>query len=264
MKLYFKDSTISGAGDGVFVDSFVPAGTKLGQYKGKLITSMNTLDNKDYVWRLDPPVRKGKKVYNFIDGHSTWISKSRNHMAYVNGAANDSQRQLINCEMEQKDDKIYYIASRDIHPGEELIVDYGRGYFDSRNMGFGQIPFQATERECTAKIGKGHLNNVGPLISVPIMTTDAADGTMVIFWSANPNEHEWENMADAYDIPEGEETMPETIINGGVTYTKDNHAVLTLLEPGNYKGPDGKLRHKHIHWRLCQDSMMSAVNTIEI
>ncbi len=259
MKLYFKDSTISGAGDGVFVDSFVPAGTKLGQYKGKLITSMNTLDNKDYVWRLDPPVRKGKKVYNFIDGHSTWISKSRNHMAYVNGAANDSQRQLINCEMEQKDDKIYYIASRDIHPGEELIVDYGRGYFDSRNMGFGQIPFQATERECTAKIGKGHLNNVGPLISVPIMTTDAADGTMVIFWSANPNEHEWENMADAYDIPEGEETMPETIINGGVTYTKDNHAVLTLLEPGNYDN-----RPKHIHWRLCQDSMMSAVNTIEI
>jgi hypothetical protein len=264
MKLFFAESTISGAGDGVFVDSFVQAGTNLGQYKGKMVVSMDSLDNKDYVWRLDPPVHKGKKVYKFLDGHSTWIEKSRNHMAYVNGAANDAQRQLINCQMEQKDGKIYYYSTKDIHPGEELIVDYGRGYFNSRNMGFGQIPFQATKAPCTAKIGKGHLDKVGPLISVPIMTNgETDDGTMIIFWSANPNEHEWGNMQEAYDIPPGEETMPETIINGGVTYTKDNHAVLTLLEPGNYYF-NGKLRHKHIHWRLCQDSMMSEVNTIQI
>lgn len=120
--LVVKPSNIKGAGLGVFATEFIPTGKKLGWYRGRRLSRnewMN-VENDQYAWMLH---KKGEEEY--IDGLKV---KHNNKLRFVNGAMTDTQRKKINTAAFQQDNDIWYRATKDILPGEELLVDYGPSY----------------------------------------------------------------------------------------------------------------------------------------
>ena len=119
-----KKSNIPGAGKGVFATKLIPKGSVMGYYKGKLYTQeqYEKLNNKDYIFEL-----KFRNQPNFYIDASN--SKYSNWTRYVNGARKKSQKDMINTDTYQQCFNIYFEAIKDIHPGEELIISYGRHYW---------------------------------------------------------------------------------------------------------------------------------------
>lgn len=125
LKLKIAPSSIPNAGKGCFTIDLIPKGSK-GIYRG-VLKSVNN-DNVDYLysWEIFKYNKKGKTKYNklikYLDGSN---DKYSNWTKYVNCANKNINN---NMEPEQHFEKLYYIALRDILPGEELFIDYGDGY----------------------------------------------------------------------------------------------------------------------------------------
>jgi hypothetical protein len=126
MALVIKKSRIPGAGKGLFTTKFIPKGKKIIEYRGEIIKW------KEYLKR----VKEEKDGYLFfvrrdkcIDAYNTPQYKAR----YANDA-----RGLIripglknNAQYEIHDDRCFIVATRDIQPGEEILVDYTKEYWDA-------------------------------------------------------------------------------------------------------------------------------------
>lgn len=123
--LEVRPSKIRGAGDGAFALTMIPAGTLIGPYKGRYMNAKQRLRllNSAYLWKIHDD--------RFVDA----IRHTRNNpLRYVNGSKTDVQKARINCVVkflgdEPDTEKVYYMTSRNILPGEELIVSYGDNYF---------------------------------------------------------------------------------------------------------------------------------------
>ncbi|XP_062583069.1 uncharacterized protein LOC134244832 [Saccostrea cucullata] len=121
-----KSSSLPGAGMGAWAETFVPKFTILGVYEGLI----HTVDKKDdfYSWQVDKQGTNG--TYN-IDAEDPACS---NWLRFVNSPAKYQQENVvpITCE-----GIIFYMTSRDVEPGEELLVWYGDGY--GRFLGVNRI-----------------------------------------------------------------------------------------------------------------------------
>lgn len=122
--LEIKKSKIRNAGIGCFARTTIPAGTIIGPYEGRYMTMKQRSRVKDgtYIWKINDNL--------FVDGKN---STKNNPLRYVNGAKTKLQQSKINCEVrflgKNPYTKVYYMTTKNILPGDELIISYGNNYF---------------------------------------------------------------------------------------------------------------------------------------
>ena len=119
--LSIRDSTIPGAGKGVFATKTIPKHTVLGEYKGVYLSPEQFDEQPDavYTWAL---YDKEYKIVMYIDARNR---KKSNWCRFVNCPRTEN---MANVETLQKGVKLFYISRRKIEKGEELFVWYGDDY----------------------------------------------------------------------------------------------------------------------------------------
>jgi SET domain-containing protein len=122
-KLVIKRSGIPGAGKGLFTKVFIPKGSRIVEYKGKL-TTWKEVDHDD-----------GRNGYIYYIKRSHVID-AYNHKKALGRYANDAQglskiKGLRNNSEYMIDGlKVFIHAIKDIPAGSEILVGYGKEYWD--------------------------------------------------------------------------------------------------------------------------------------
>ena len=120
--LVVKKSTIPGAGKGLFTKTDIPKGERIVEYKGK-VTDWKNADHND-----NPTIFMVTRKH-VIDArpYKKALAKYANDargLVRVKGVVN-------NAEYEEDDDKkVYITAIKDIPAGSEILVAYGKEYWD--------------------------------------------------------------------------------------------------------------------------------------
>ena len=124
--IYLKKSTIRKAGFGAFTKKDIAANTKLGEYKGKILSEREALalPNSKSHYLFEIKVRGGSNL--FVDAtsmrHSNWTR-------FINSVKQRHQRQKENVRYYQYKERIWIKTTRKIKQNEELIGDYGDEYW---------------------------------------------------------------------------------------------------------------------------------------
>jgi len=127
-ELEVKSSTIAGGGKGLFTKTFIPKATRIIEYRGTITTWAKVKDDADnaYIYFLK----------------SNYVIDGRNHPKSLGRYANDAKGLVKtkdksnNAKFSDEGLRVFIIASKDIQPGEEIFVEYGRSYWNTvrRNM----------------------------------------------------------------------------------------------------------------------------------
>ncbi len=134
--LSIKESSISGAGNGVFAERLIKKGTMLGRLRGE---RAKILDEKHIAYAF--PLYTKKKNGNKWIVPSKTLKKNSWHFLMNTGSffypenSHHETRYRKNFEEKNnnvvcyyKHNNIWFKALRDIHPGKELLWDYGSKY----------------------------------------------------------------------------------------------------------------------------------------
>ena len=118
-----KVSVLPGAGKGLFAKKSIPKGTRIVEYKGK-ITTWKEVDDND-----------GNNGYIYFVKRHHVIDASRYSSAlarYANDARGLKRVKGIrnNAEYTEVDLKVYIESVKDIPAGAEILVEYGKEYWD--------------------------------------------------------------------------------------------------------------------------------------
>jgi uncharacterized protein len=121
--LKVKKSRVPGAGKGLFTTRFIPSGSKITEYKGKIKT-WGEVKKED-----------GENNYIFYVNRNHVIDAKPRKKAlarYANDARGISKVKGIrnNSIYSTEGLKVYIEAIRDIPPGEEILVGYGKEYWE--------------------------------------------------------------------------------------------------------------------------------------
>jgi SET domain-containing protein len=121
-QLYVKKSTIPDSGKGLFTRKFIPKGTRIVEYKGR-ITKWKDVADED-----------GKNGYIFYVNRNHVINALPTKKAlarYANDARGLKRITGIvnNCDYVTDGLKAYIESKRDIPAGAEIFVDYGKDYW---------------------------------------------------------------------------------------------------------------------------------------
>jgi SET domain-containing protein len=126
-----RESTIAGAGLGVFAKKKIAQNMSLGYYKGEVYTDDEfkkvpyTL--YDFMFKLSAGYEKeSKQIILHIDASD---KNKSNWTRYVNGAKNKEQEKMINIEVVTVGVSLAFHSTKDIEPGTELIISYGETYW---------------------------------------------------------------------------------------------------------------------------------------
>lgn len=121
--LEVKPSTIPGAGMGLFTTQPIAKGSRITEYIGK-ITTWKDADHDDgnnayiyYVNRNHVIDGKGSKALAQYANDGSGFKK-------VKGIRNNAEYNVIR-------KKVYILAKRNIEAGEEILVAYGKDYWDT-------------------------------------------------------------------------------------------------------------------------------------
>ena len=121
-QLFVKKSTIPNSGKGLFTKKFIPKGTRIVEYKGRISTWKEVKDED------------GKNGYIFYVTRNHVID-ARLTMKALARYANDA-RGLVrikgvtnNCDYISDGLKAYIESKKDIPAGAEILVDYGKDYW---------------------------------------------------------------------------------------------------------------------------------------
>ena len=121
-QLVVKPSTIPGSGKGLFTKSFIPKGTYIVEYKGK-ITTWNEVKNdcyNGYIYTVNPKHVIDAK--NYTKALARYANDARG-LTKIKGITN-------NCTYTNDGLKVYIESIRDISAGSEILVSYGKEYWD--------------------------------------------------------------------------------------------------------------------------------------
>ena len=137
MKLYkIKKSNIDNKGRGLYAVIKIKAGTKIINYKGKIVTNKQVDESTKY--------DNGKPIYLFtlnkrytLDGDFSW-----NTAGLINHSCSP------NAEYDGKGLKIWITATRDIRKGEEITCDYGFSF----DKDYRQFPCNCRSQNCCGYI----------------------------------------------------------------------------------------------------------------
>lgn len=102
-------------GKGVFALEPLPAGKKVIEYKGELISWKEALRRHPH----DPTQPFHTFYFHIDDKHVIDGARKGNSARYINHSCDP------NCEAEEDGQRVFIRALRDIAPGEELSFDYG-------------------------------------------------------------------------------------------------------------------------------------------
>lgn len=120
--LRVKKSTLPNAGKGLFTKVFIPKGTLIVEYKGKITTWKDVKDDDGknaYIFYV--------KRYHVIDAWPTKKPLAR----YANDARGLTRIKGVtnNCDYITKGLKAYVESKKNIEAGSEIFVDYGPDYW---------------------------------------------------------------------------------------------------------------------------------------
>ena len=121
--LMVKQSTLPGCGKGLFTNIYIAKGTRIIEYRGK-VTTWKDADHQDGANSYIYFVTK----HHVIDG-----LPYENEMArYANDARGLTRIKGItnNCQYVEDGVKIFIEAKKNIPAGSEILVDYGKEYWD--------------------------------------------------------------------------------------------------------------------------------------
>lgn len=122
-QLVVKKSTLPGAGKGLFTKKFIPKGTRIVEYKGK-ISSWKEADHQNggngYIYYV--------KRYHVIDA----LPHPRALARYANDARGMNRIKGISNNSDYVEDglKVYIESTKDIPANSEILVGYGKEYWD--------------------------------------------------------------------------------------------------------------------------------------
>lgn len=124
-ELVVKPSTIPNSGKGLFTKKFIPKGTRIVEYKGKRTT-----------WK-DVDIDEGRNGYIYYINRNHVID-AQPFPKYLGRYANDAQGMskikgiTNNCRYVADMDtmRVYIEAVKDIPAGGEILVQYGKEYWD--------------------------------------------------------------------------------------------------------------------------------------
>jgi uncharacterized protein len=117
-----RDSSLPGAGKGLFAKIFIPKNTRIVEYKGK-ISAWKEVDNNGDIGY----------IYYVTRSHVINAATYPKALArYANDARGISRVKGVtnNSEYVEEGLKVYIKSNKDIHPGQEILVDYGKEYWD--------------------------------------------------------------------------------------------------------------------------------------
>ena len=126
MALIVKKSQLPNAGKGLYTTKAIKKDSRVIEYKGEIITwkeyDKRVASNKDgYLFY----VNRNKCIDAFpTPQHKARYANDANGLVRLKGVKN-------NCEYQVFDERCYIIALRDIKAGEEIFVDYTKGYWDT-------------------------------------------------------------------------------------------------------------------------------------
>ena len=125
--LIVKRSGLPGSGKGLFTLNAISKGTVIAEYKGT-VTNWKEADHAD-----------GKNKYIlYLNRNRVIDAKPYAHYLarYANDANGTIRRKGIrnNSEYVQDNEKVFIIAKEDIPAGSEILVSYGKGYWDAVNF----------------------------------------------------------------------------------------------------------------------------------
>ncbi len=121
--LKVKKSTLPGAGKGLFTTKFIPKGSRIAEYKGK-VTTWKEVDHQD-----------GLNAYIYYINRHHVIDSSmhkKNLARYANDAKGSENgiRLMNNCRFVTEGTRVFMESKKDIHPHSEILVGYGKEYWD--------------------------------------------------------------------------------------------------------------------------------------
>jgi SET domain-containing protein len=116
-------------GRGVFALRRIPRGTRIIEYKGKLITDKEADRRYSRVQAHSPHTM----LFSVDDGLVIDATRKGNSARWINHSC------APNCEIEEERHRVFIEARRDIVPGEELTYDY--------NLQIGEKHTKAAKRE---------------------------------------------------------------------------------------------------------------------
>ena len=124
-QLVVKRSTIPNSGKGLFTKKFIPKGTRIVEYKGKKTT-----------WK-EVDIDEGRNGYIYYINRNHVID-AKPYTKYLGRYANDAQGLskvkgiTNNCRYVSDMDtlRVYIEAVKDIPAGREILVQYGKEYWD--------------------------------------------------------------------------------------------------------------------------------------
>jgi len=121
--LVVKKSTLPGAGKGLFTKKFIPKGTQIVEYKGRIGKWKN----------IEKDPGKNKYIFYVKRDHVIDAKPFKKAMArYANDARGLKKiKGLVNnANYVEKGLKVFIEAKKDIPAGSEILVDYGKEYWD--------------------------------------------------------------------------------------------------------------------------------------
>jgi uncharacterized protein len=123
-KVIVKDSLLPGAGKGLFATEMIPKGAWIVEYKGK-ITTWKDVDHND---------GDNGYIYYVKRNHVIDAGRSRSALArYANDARGIGRVKGITNNAVYVEDglKVYIQATKIIPAGKEILVEYGKEYWDA-------------------------------------------------------------------------------------------------------------------------------------
>ncbi len=137
--LVVKKSTIPGAGKGLFTKIMIPKGTSIVEYKGK-ISKWKDVDQKGGL---------NAYIYYVNRNHVIDSSDNKNLARYANDAKGAKKIQTLvnNCRF-VKDHKlrVFIEAKKDIEANSELLVPYGKEYWDIITANRKKVPAKKVKK----------------------------------------------------------------------------------------------------------------------
>ncbi|HVG40203.1 MAG TPA: SET domain-containing protein [Chitinophagaceae bacterium] len=120
--LRIKKSSIPDAGKGLYTTVFIPKHTLIVEYKGRITTwkEVEYDSTNGYIYTVN--------TKHVIDAKRTLKALAR----YANDALGLTRVKGVknNCHFLNDGLRVYIESARDIEAGEEILVDYGKKYWD--------------------------------------------------------------------------------------------------------------------------------------